>query len=176
MAKQFIVVSGLPGSGKTTLALRLGAALSLPVIDKDAILDRLLEREGAVDEFSRQRLSRKSDVFFEAAAIASGGAILVSHWRVPGMRRDSGTPTDWLADWDLVNVHCVCSPEIAAARYLARTRHPGHLDGNKTQAELVEEFRALERLGPPRIEPSISVDTSQEPGLEPLLRALQSPR
>jgi predicted kinase len=166
--KRFIVVSGLPASGKTTLALRLGPALSLPVIDKDAILDRLFERDGPGDEFWRRTLSRKSDLFFEAAAIASKGALLVSHWRVPGMRKNSGTSLAWL-DGHLINVHCVCSPEIAAARFVARKRHPGHLDANRTYDELLEQFRELERLGPPRIERSIKVDTSEEPDLKPLL-------
>jgi predicted kinase len=152
--KRFIVVSGLPASGKTTLALRLGPALSLPVIDKDAILDRLFERDGPGDEFWRRTLSRKSDLFFEAAAIASKGAVLVSHWRVPGMRKNSGTSLAWL-DGHLINVHCVCAPEIAAARFVARKRHPGHLDANRTYDELLEQFRELERLGPPRIERSI---------------------
>jgi len=49
----------LPASGKTTLARRLGPALSLPVIDKDAILDQFFEREGAGDASWRRSLSRK---------------------------------------------------------------------------------------------------------------------
>jgi shikimate kinase len=31
----FVVISGLPGSGKTTLGLRLASALGLQLIDKD---------------------------------------------------------------------------------------------------------------------------------------------
>jgi shikimate kinase len=41
--KPLVVVSGLPGSGKTTLGRRLAQALNLPLIDKDDILDRLFE-------------------------------------------------------------------------------------------------------------------------------------
>jgi len=37
MPKPFVVVSGLPCSGKSTLARRLALALDLPVIDKDDI-------------------------------------------------------------------------------------------------------------------------------------------
>ena len=173
MTSRFIVVSGLPGSGKTTLALRLGPALSLPVIDKDAILDQLFEREGGGDELWRRALSRQSDALFQTAAMASDGAVLVSHWRLPGMREHSGTPMDWLAPYDLVNIHCVCPPELAAARFGARTRHPGHLDARRTHEELLQQFLALERLGPPPIKPSTVVDTTVVPDLQLLLHALQ---
>ena len=40
------MISGLPGSGKTTLARRLAPALKLPLIDKDDILKRLFESIG----------------------------------------------------------------------------------------------------------------------------------
>ena len=36
--RQFVVVSGLPGSGKSLLASRLSAVLGLPPIDKDDVL------------------------------------------------------------------------------------------------------------------------------------------
>jgi shikimate kinase len=38
MRKPFVVISGLPRSGKTTLGRRLAPALNLPFIDKDDIL------------------------------------------------------------------------------------------------------------------------------------------
>jgi predicted kinase len=37
MADLLVIVNGLPGSGKTTLARRLGAALEAPVVSKDAL-------------------------------------------------------------------------------------------------------------------------------------------
>ena len=49
-----MVVSGLPGSGKTTIGRRLAAALSLPLIDKDDILDRLFETKGVGDSTWRR--------------------------------------------------------------------------------------------------------------------------
>ena len=39
----FVVVSGLPASGKSTLSRRLATALSLPMLDKDDILEGLFE-------------------------------------------------------------------------------------------------------------------------------------
>ena len=96
LGKPFVVVSGLPGSGKTTLARRLAPMLDLPVIDKDEILERLFEARGIGDVAWRRTLSRESDTILQHEAVASDGAILTSFWHLLGMPADSGTPTDWL--------------------------------------------------------------------------------
>jgi AAA domain len=62
MRKSFVVISGLPGSGKTKLGRRLAPALDLPLIDKDAILDRLFQSKVVADAAWRRTLSRESDV------------------------------------------------------------------------------------------------------------------
>ena len=95
MNKPFIVISGLPGSGKSTLGQYLAKGLGLRVLDKDAILERLFEAKGVGDIEWRRMLSRESDIILQAEATASDGAVLVSHWRLPGMPLNSGTPTDW---------------------------------------------------------------------------------
>jgi len=96
MRKPFVVMSGLPGSGKTTLARRLAPLLDLPVIDKDDILERLFVSKGIGDAAWRRTLSRESDSILQHDATRSEGAILVSFWHLPGMPVDSGTPTTWL--------------------------------------------------------------------------------
>jgi hypothetical protein len=92
---RFVLILGLPGSGKTTLARRLAPALHLLLIDKDDILERLFESKGVGDTAWPRTLSRESDVILEREATASNGAIVVSFWRLPGMPLDSGTPLDW---------------------------------------------------------------------------------
>src|SRR4029079_5534788 len=134
MRKPFVVISGLPGSGKTTLARRLAPALNLPLIDKDDILDRLFESKGIGNAAWRRTLSRESEVILQHEAARSDGAVLVSFWRVPGMPPDSGTPADWLdaPPHHVFNVHCACEVDVAAGRFLQRRRHPGHLDGESS--------------------------------------------
>ena len=168
MRKPFVVISGLPGSGKTALARRLAPALDLPLIDKDEILERLFESKGIGDAAWRRTLSRESDVILQQEATMSGGAVLASFWRVPGMPSDSGTPTDWLpaVSGALVNVHCVCEPEAAASRFLQRRRHPGHLDDATSYAEVLANLQSLARLAPLDIGRRIDLDTSREPKLE----------
>ena len=109
--RPFVVVSGLPGSGKTTLGRRLAHALRLPLIDKDEILDRLFETKGVGDSVWRRALSRDSDATLQRDAGSSNGAVLVSFWRQPGMPAASDTPTDWIAALSahLINIHCGCA-------------------------------------------------------------------
>jgi predicted kinase len=175
MRKPFVVISGLPGSGKTTLGRRLAPALNLPLIDKDEILDRLFESKGVGNAAWRRTLSRESDVILQHDATSSDGAILVSFWRLPGMSPDSGTPTDWLdtPSHHVVNVHCACELEVAANRFLQRRRHPGHLDGAPSPAEVIASLRQLTQLPPLDIGQRIDVDTSHEPNLTDVVRAIR---
>jgi thymidylate kinase len=177
MNRAFVVISGLPGCGKTTLARQLAPALNLPVIDKDEILERLFESKGAGDAASRRKLSRESDVLLVAEAAASSkGSILVSFWRRAGMSPDSGTPTQWLSELSdhVVHVHCACDPETAAKRFFERRRHPGHRDSTKSYAEILADFQALSRLEPLAIGSTVIVDISREVSLVEIVRDIRS--
>lgn len=171
----FVVISGLPGSGKTTVGRRLAPLLNLPLIDKDDILDRLFESKGVGDAAWRRALSRESDVILQHEAATSSGAVLASFWRLRGMPPDSGTPTDWLdaLSRHVLNVHCACELEVAANRFLQRRRHPGHLDGDASPAEVLASLRELTKLPPLDIGRRIDVDTSREPDLMGVVHAIR---
>jgi hypothetical protein len=164
MSRLFIVVSGLPGSGKSTFAQLLAPALNLSLIDKDTILERLFDSKGVGDAAWRRALSRESDEILQAEALALPRAILVSFWHLPGMPPDSGTPTDWLdeiAD-EVLTINCMCSVEIAARRFVRRNRHPGHLDGQRSYRDLLASLEAIEQLGPLEIGQRIDIDLSDD--------------
>ena len=171
MDRCFVVVSGLPGSGKSTLAQQLSAALHLPLLDKDTILERLFESKGTGDVEWRRTLSRESDLILQTEATASDGAVLASHWHLPGMPPSSGTPTAWLAELPdrVVNVHCDCSAEIAAERFVQRKRHPGHCDDQRSYSEILASIREVAGRGRLDIGPRVDVDTSQTPNLDAVL-------
>jgi adenylylsulfate kinase-like enzyme len=159
-----VIVSGLPASGKTTLARKLAPALSLSLLDKDDILEGLFEALGIGDAYWRQRLSRASDEIFERLAKTSSGAVLTSFWRHSQMPSDSGTPVDWLVSTSqrIVEVYCVCDPDVAATRFIKRVRHPGHLDSAKQLEDVLANFRTLATMGPLGIGKLIRVDTSND--------------
>jgi|SRR6185312_765048 len=159
--RPFLIISGLPASGKTTLGHRLAQALGLPLLDKDEILEALFEGLGVGDAEWRNRLSRAADVVLQRLAAQTAGAVLASFWRHPRTSGESGTPPGWIAalSGKVVEVHCLCPPEVAAERFLARKRHDGHLDRDKRREDLVADFARLAALGPLGIGPLVRVDT-----------------
>ncbi len=175
-SRPFVIVSGLPASGKTTLARRLAPDLELPVIDKDDILESLFDSRGVGDADWRRALSRESDEILRRQATSSRGAILVSFWRIPGMSEDSGTPSSWLQALSdqLVNVHCRCDPAVAARRFVQRDRHPGHLDPGGSYDEILASFSKLSCLASIEIGNDVFVDTTCEPDLLAVVLEIRS--
>lgn len=160
MTRSIIVISGLPASGKTTLAHLLGAELGFAVIDKDDFLEVLL---GSVQEFDaefRHRCSREADKQFEEAARVAGDAILVSHWQRPDEHRESGTPSAWLREFDtVIEIVCHCSVATAVQRFKNRNRHPGHGDNRSELSVLSRWFEEDSLRGQLGIGSLITVNT-----------------
>lgn len=169
-----VVVSGLPASGKSTVARAVAHELALPVLDKDFFLESLFESNVVSDEQSRRKLSHAADQVFRKMAEQSESAVLASWWKHPRSSVDSGTPTEWLNSLPglLVEVHCRCSPVTAAQRFVTRKRHPGHLDGRWSYADLLVGFEEQALLGPLAIGRVVKVQTDGQVELARLLRSI----
>jgi predicted kinase len=173
--RPFLVMSGLPGSGKTTLGRSLARAFDLPLLDKDEILEGLFDSLGIGDAEWRSRLSRSADEVLRRLALESGGAVLASFWRHPQSASASGTSTSWLSalPGPVVEVFCDCPPATAAERFLARQRHRGHLDGQKRPDEVAAGFRQLQALGHLGVGTLIQVDTAAAVDVAAVVRRLR---
>ncbi|MEM1163505.1 MAG: hypothetical protein AAGJ28_21440, partial [Pseudomonadota bacterium] len=112
---------------------------------------------------------------FIDAAIRSKSAVLVSHLRSLGGSDESGTPSDLLdREYDrIVEVCCMCTPEIALARFLSRTRHPGHLDSQNDANELAQRMAAWAGRFPPGIGTLVKIRTERTFDINALIKDAQ---
>lgn len=170
------IVSGIPASGKSTVGHAVAAGLGLALLDKDEILEAMFDSQGVGNAEWRTKLSRAADLVLQERALRSGGAVITSWWRHPLSQVESGTPIDWLSSLSgaVVELHCVCSPPVAAARFLLRQRHAGHLDRLKTSAEVLRSFEQQAALGPLAIGRLIEINTERSVEFNKLIAQIDS--
>lgn len=168
-----MVVSGLPGSGKSTLGRQVASRLSFAFLDKDHYLEALFDSEPSTSD--RTCLSRRADEHFIDDALNTDRAVLVSFWRRPELSATSGTPTEWLENLsDVVELFCHCPPAVAAQRFRARSRHRRHEDSLRTEDALVGQLTALAALGPLGVGTLIRVDTMKPIDIETVVESIVS--
>jgi glucokinase len=160
---RYVIVSGLPASGKSTIARGLATQGPLPLFDKDPLLEAMYSPGVPRDAAERRSLSHRADQQLEEVVRNSPGAIVVSWWRHPRSAADSGTPTGWLhrLHGTLVEVYCECAPDLAVARFCERKRHPGHMDGRWSRASLAAQLATAAQLGPLNIGALVKVDSER---------------
>ena len=171
-----LIVTGIPASGKSTLARALSEALGLKMWDKDEILEELFNEKGVGDTRWRTLLSRTADEILQERARQSESSVIVSWWRHPASTLASGTPIEWLSELrgNLVEVNCICDPAIAVERFKSRTRHSGHLDQLKADADLLPAFQQQAALGPLGIGQLVTVNTEGDVKLEDVVSGIYS--
>lgn len=140
-----ILLTGLPATGKTTLARRLAADLALPLVAKDEIKELLFDTLGVQDRAWSQKLGGAAfDLLYWTLGklLAAQRSVLVD--------ADFSSPARATARLDALRrehafralvVTCVCDGDALLARFQARSlsgeRHAGHVDHLN-----FDEFRA----------------------------------
>ncbi len=115
-----VVVSGAPGTGKSTIARELGASLRFPVLSLDMIKETLAEVLGLGDEDWSNRVGdAAAEVVFRLSA-EFPDAVAEGWWR--RARRDRARAEFAGA----IEVFCHCDPGLARDRVLARIGHGRH--------------------------------------------------
>jgi hypothetical protein len=141
VAEFLVLVNGLPGSGKTTLAGQLSETLHVPLLSKDSIKEALT----GVPPSEAGRVA--SETLWDLAAGTAGPAVLESWWFRPrdlgfvesGRMRCGNPPT--------LEIWCQVPPELALARVRGRKRAAVHQDDLKVAAHWAEWAEGARPLG-----------------------------
>jgi predicted kinase len=128
---RLIVVTGLPGTGKSTLAAQLAARFGVPLLAKDLIKEPLLDVLRAKDDRESRTLSDASfAVLFALASdsLARGLDLVIEGNFRPGEHERALR----LSSAHVAQILCTIDEPTRLARLLARakdpSRHPGHRD------------------------------------------------
>jgi len=155
-----VVVTGMPASGKTTLARELARRLELPLVEKDEIKETLFDTLGTGDVGWSQRPG--SAVYpliflFVHKALAAGRPVIAE---ANFFRGDQERHFAELPPHRLVQIHCRAPLDVLLDRYRSRpARHPGHLD--QVRADELADRYASGRNGPLELEGDlIELDTT----------------
>ena len=135
-----VVVTGMPSSGKTTVAEALAVQLRLPLIAKDEIKECLYERLGADDVSWSGRIGAAAFALIFSLArrmLSSGASIIVE----ANFFRDQEPEFASLPEHRLLQLHCEAPLAVLLERYASRSRHAGHHDEEKIK-ELPDRFES----------------------------------
>lgn len=138
-----IIICGLPGSGKTTLANELSKQLNIACVHKDSIKELLYEIQNCSTLDDSKRLGQQSVKLLLGLAeehIKRGVDIIIeSPFNFP---EDYPLFESWIKDYgaDIFSVICYIDQNERAKRFQERERHVSHHDTDRIIDHLKKEF------------------------------------
>jgi aminoglycoside phosphotransferase family enzyme/predicted kinase len=147
---RLVVVGGLPGTGKSTLAARVGARMGWPVLRSDEIRKEL----AGMDRLTSAPAPYRKGIYAPAATEATyvalvdrarelltrGECVVLDASFAAADRRKAATALGDETHADVIEVCCVLPPDVAAARLARRTTHGG--DPSDATVEVAGEMAA----------------------------------
>ncbi len=154
-----VIVSGLPATGKTTLARRIGTEFKLPVFIKDDFKETIADSIGVKDS-SVEGLGRASHsiLFYIAKQCLENGISLV----IEGNFKDTQHTREFIqylkeSRKRIIEILCTAEYSLRLERYKSRKKHPVHpLLTDPAYAKSFEEDKSFS-LG---IGKTLDIDTS----------------
>jgi predicted kinase len=175
-----VVVSGPPGSGKTTLAGLLAKALPCPLVSRDAVNEGIFhtfDHDLAVaDKDSVARLT--FDAFFRTLDLLLSAKVTVVAEAAFQDRRWRLGLDSIEAEADVKVVHCVLDRELASRRVTERRRDEPDgpssrraASARRASAEMVDGFESVSLAVP---ELYVATAKGYDPGLETVVDFLRA--
>lgn len=149
MTPTLIVVTGAPGSGKSTVAAPLAERLRLPLIAKDELKEALWEQLGPGDRdrfLAYGRATYPLMLLVARLVLRSGGSAVLEANFTPDLAAPDLEALRDETPFRFVQVLCLADPAICIARYRERAetdaRHPMHrVGGVESEASVERRLR-----------------------------------
>jgi predicted kinase len=165
------VVSGAPGTGKSTVARILAEQLAIPLLSLDQVKEALADILGlGNEEWSNALGDAAAEVVFRLSR-SFPAVVVEGWWRRERRERAESEFTDW------VQLFCYCRPELAEQRMRNRhegERHPIHRD--VINADVIKQTRHLAASVQPLQTngPLIKLDTGRDYEAESLISEVRN--
>ncbi|HHX58762.1 MAG TPA: ATP-binding protein [Candidatus Moranbacteria bacterium] len=166
MNRVLIIITGLPGTGKTTLGRKIATGLNLPLIAKDDFKEILFNSLGFSDRDWSKKIGRASyDLMYGVAdsILRAGQSLILESNFDPKFANKIIDELQKKYHFRIFQIRCFTEKDVLFERFKERAlsgdRHPGHVD-----ADNLDDFRAMlarEKIG--KIEVSgefVDIDTT----------------